>query len=99
MLPESWALVGHCASVRFCVVADADPGVLNRLLQPFARRDLLPDSVDGRRSGDTVTVEIAMAAMPAEAVHLVEGNLAQVVGVRSVSRRQEITGMVQRRAA
>jgi hypothetical protein len=32
-------------------------------------------------------------------VHLVEGNLAQVVGVRSVTRRQEVTGRVQRRAA
>jgi len=31
-------------------------------------------------------VEIAMEAMPAEAVHLVEGNLSQVVGVRAVSR-------------
>jgi len=38
------------------------------------------------RAGDTVHVEIAMEAMPAEMVHLVEGNLNQVVGVRSVSR-------------
>ncbi len=99
MLPESWAVVGHCASVRFCVVADAEPGVLSRIVQTFARRDLLPDRVDGRRTGDTMTVEIAMNAMPAETVHLVEGNLAQTVGVRCVSRRQEITGVVQRRAA
>jgi hypothetical protein len=38
------------------------------------------------RAGDTIHVEIAMEAMPAEMVHLVEGNLTQVVGVRSVSR-------------
>jgi hypothetical protein len=44
-------------------------------------------------------VEIAMEAMPAEVVHLVEGNLGQVVGVRGVTRRQEITGQVCRRAA
>jgi hypothetical protein len=31
-------------------------------------------------------VEIAMAAMPAEVVHLVEGNLRQVVGVRSLTQ-------------
>lgn len=37
-----------------------------------------------------------MTAMPAEMVHLVEGNLSQVVGVRSVTRRQEITGSVSR---
>jgi hypothetical protein len=40
-----------------------------------------------------------MHAMPAEMVHVVEGNLRQVVGVRSVTRRQEITGSVRRRAA
>ena len=31
-------------------------------------------------------VEIAMEAMPAEMVHLVEGNLRQVVGLRSLAR-------------
>jgi hypothetical protein len=36
------------------------------------------------RAGDTVHVEIAMEAMPTEYVHVVEGNLRQVVGVRSV---------------
>ncbi len=72
--------------VRFLLDADASPGLLSRLLQPYARRDLVPDRMWSHRSGDTVHVEIAMEAMPAETVHLVEGNLAQVVGVRTVSR-------------
>ena len=46
----------------------------------------MPDRMWSHRSGDTMHVEIAMEAMPAEVVHLVEGNLRQVVGVRSVSR-------------
>jgi hypothetical protein len=96
---EPWTLVGVHASVRFTVVADASPGLLPRLLQPFGKRDLSPDAFDARRRGDTMLVEIAMEAMPAEMVHLVEGNLGQVVGVRSVTRRQEITGQVRRRAA
>jgi len=96
---EPWTLVGLHASVRFTVVADASPGLLPRLLQPFAKRDLNPDAFDARRRGDTMVVEIAMEAMPAEVVHLVEGNLGQVVGVRGVTRRQEITGQVCRRAA
>jgi hypothetical protein len=99
MLPEPWTLVGHHAAVRFFVVADAEPGLLTRLLQPFARRDLVPDAVEADRTADTMRVEIAMASMPAEMVHVVEGNLTQVVGVRSVTRRQEITGVVRRRAA
>ncbi len=99
MSHEPWTLVGLHASVRFSLVADAQPGLLPRLLQPFAKRDLSPDLFEAARDGEEMRVEIAMLAMPAEMVHLVEGNLRQVVGVRQVARRQEITGVAQRRAA
>ncbi len=72
--------------VRFLLDADSSPGLLSRLLQPYARRDLIPDRMWSHRSGDITHVEIAMEAMPAEVVHLVEGNLRQVVGVRNVAR-------------
>jgi hypothetical protein len=72
--------------VRFMIDADCSPGLLPRLLQPYARRDLVPDRMWSHRAGDTMHVEIAMEAMPAEAVDLVEGNLSQIVGVRGVSR-------------
>ena len=52
-------------AVRFMLDADAAPGLLPRLLQPFARRDLIPDRMWSHRSGETLHVEIAMAAMPA----------------------------------
>ncbi len=99
MSHQPWTLAGLHASVRFTLVADAAPGLLPRLLAPFARRDLTPDSVECWRSGEEMRVEIAMAAMPAEMVHLVEGNLRQVVGVHSLVRRQEITGVARRHAA
>ncbi len=72
--------------VRFLLDADPSPGLLPRLLQPYAKRDLVPDRMWSHRAGDTIHVEIAMEAMPAEVVHLVEGNLRQIVGVRTVSR-------------
>jgi hypothetical protein len=96
---EPWALVGQHAAVHFTLVAEAAPGLLPRLLQPFAKRDLTPDSFESVRQGHELRVEIVMHAMPAEVVHLVEGNLRQVVGVRSLTRRLEITGSVRRRAA
>ncbi len=96
---EPWALMGQHADVRFTLVADAGPGLLPRLLQPFAKRDLTPDTFESVRQGSDLRVEIVMHDMPAEMVHLVEGNLRQVVGVRSLTRRQEITGSVRRRAA
>ncbi len=73
-------------AVRFMLDADAEPGLLCRLLQPFARRDLTPDRMWSHRAGETMHVEIAMAAMPGDEVHLVEGNLRQVVGVRSITQ-------------
>jgi hypothetical protein len=76
-------------SVSFTLHADSSPGLLSRLLQPYAKRDLVPDRVSSHRSGETMHVEIAMEAMPAEMVHLVEGNLRQVVGVRNVVRVAE----------
>lgn len=68
-------------AVRFHLLAEASPGLIPRLLQPLARRDLVPDLLLARREGEALHVEIALAAMPAGMVHLVAGNLAQVVGV------------------
>jgi len=96
---EPWALVGQYAAVRFTLVAEASPGLLLRLLEPFAKRDLTPDTLEAARHGEDMRVEIAMHAMPVEMVHLIEGNMRQVVGVLSLTRRQEITGSVRRRAA
>ncbi len=70
--------------VRFMLDADASPGLLPRVLQPFARRDLTPDRMWSHRSGDTVHIEVAVEAMPVGEVHLIEGNLRQIVGVRAV---------------
>ena len=96
---EPWALVGLHAAVRFTVTAEPTPGLLPRLIEPFARRDLVPDFFEARRQGETTRVEIRLAAMPAEMVHVVEGNLGAVVGVLGVQREQEVVGRVQRRAA
>lgn len=69
---------------RFTLLAEASPGLLSRLLQPLAKRDLVPDLVLARRDADAMRVEIVLEAMPAGKVHLVAGNLAQVIGVSEV---------------
>ena len=73
-------------AVRFMLDADPFPGLLSRLLEPFARRDLIPDRMWSHRGAEVMHVEIAMQEMPAEMVHLVEGNLRQVVGLRTLAR-------------
>ena len=71
-------------SVLFEVQADADCGVADRMLAPFARRGLTPDTVKMRRIGLAMEATVGLDALPPEMVHLVEGNLRQVVGVRRV---------------
>ena len=74
-----------CQPVRFEVLADAEPGLLPRTLAPFARRDLVPDKLRARRDGAFLRVEIGMDAMPSGMLHVVEGNLRQIVGVQRVT--------------
>ncbi|WP_111399396.1 hypothetical protein [Humitalea rosea] len=68
----------------FFVTSECSPGLLSRLLEPFAKRDLIPDRVRAQRRGTVMTVEMALNAMPVAMVHLVAGNLGQVVGVHRV---------------
>lgn len=96
---EPWTLSGLNAAVRFTIEADCSAGLLPRLIEPFAKRDITLDTMNAHRSGQLMRVEIVIRDIPANAVHVVEGNLRQVVGVRSVSMKQEVTGWVQRRVA
>ena len=74
-----------CRTVRFELLADAEPGLLSRVLAPFARRNLVPDRMRARREGLSMLVEVGMDAMPSEMLHLVEGNLRQIVGIQRLS--------------
>jgi len=77
-----------CSAARFVILAEASPGLLPRLLQPLAKRDLVPDLLNARREGETVVVEFAFRAIPSAVVHLIAGNLAQVVGVLRLSHAE-----------
>ena len=83
------------AQVRFFLDAEADPGLLPRVLLPFARHGLTPDRMWSHRSDATMHVEIAVEATEEEAA-LVEGSLRRTVSVRRVSRGADL---VARRAA
>jgi len=71
-------------AASFSVLAECSAGLLPRLLEPLAKRDLVPDRVRAQRRGAVMTVEFSLAAMPLGMVHLVAGNLGQVVGVQRV---------------
>lgn len=71
-------------ALHFDIVADASPGLLPRLLQPLAKRDLMPERLNLCHAAGRMLVEIQLAEIPADVLRLVEGNLRQVVGVHSV---------------
>ncbi|HEY8610256.1 MAG TPA: hypothetical protein VIL69_03085 [Roseomonas sp.] len=82
-------------SVRYLLCAEPSPGLLPRLLQPLAKRDLTPDRFRAGREGKALRVEIAVT-LPEGMVHLVAGNLRSVVGV---ARLEVEHGRVALRAA
>jgi hypothetical protein len=83
-------------AARFTVTADASPGLLSRVLEPFAKRDLVPDSVRALCDGEAMRAELALHAMPLGMVNLVAGNLGQIIGVRRV---EAMEGRIVRLAA
>ncbi|WP_237216343.1 hypothetical protein [Falsiroseomonas oryziterrae] len=82
-------------AARFTVTAEASPGLLSRVLEPFAKRDLVPETLRASRDGDAMRAEVALS-MPLGMVHLVAGNLGQIIGVRRV---EAMEGRVVRLAA
>lgn len=83
-------------AARFTVTAEASPGLLSRILEPFAKRDLVPDAVRAARQGEAIRAEVACNAMPLGMVHLVAGNLGQIIGV---TRVEAMEGRIVRLAA
>ncbi len=73
------------APTRFDLRAEASPGLLPRLLQPFAKRDVTPDFFEAARHGAEVEITIHCTALPADMAGLIAGNLGQVIGVMQVS--------------
>ncbi len=71
-------------AVSFSFEGDASPGLAVRVLEPLAKRGLIPDSMVAERLGDAMRFTLVCRSIPAEMVHLVAGNLGQVVGARRV---------------
>lgn len=76
----------------FAVHADADPGVMSRVLELFAKRGLVPSSWHSRVGGpadDELVIDIQMIGMVQQEVDYVANCLRQIptVGIVMTSRR------------
>lgn len=71
-------------SARFLVLGPSDPGLLPRLIEPFAKLGAVPTRVhasceDG--DGSEMSVDLRIAPVAPVVAHLVEASLRRVVGV------------------
>ena len=76
----------HCFSVH----AVADPGVMPRVLELFAKRGLVPSSWTSRVGAEQdLTIDIQMSGMSTDVADYVTRCLRQIVGVQVVLASQK----------
>jgi len=65
----------------FSVHAAAEPGLMPRVVELFAKRGLVPSSWVSRVSGHEITIDLQMPGLDAEAAHYIASCLGQIVSV------------------
>ena len=68
----------------FSVHAEADPGVMPRVLALFAKRGLVPTSWHSRVNGGELTIDLQMKGLDADTSAYIAACLRQVVSVTTV---------------
>lgn len=71
-------------TTRFDLRAEPSPGLLPRVLQPFAKRDVTPDFFQARRMDAEMDITIICFDLEPGMAALIAGNLGQVIGVSRV---------------
>lgn len=71
----------------FFVTAQADPGIAPRLIEPFAKRGLVPvrahiSSEDG--AGETISADLRVRGVTRDTASSIEKALRAIIGVRQV---------------
>lgn len=72
--------------VQFAIRADANAASLARILNEFARRDLIPDHLTTRRA-DQLEIEILVAGLNSAKTDLLAAKLRTMVDVETVTAR------------
>lgn len=68
----------------FSVHAEAEPGVMPRVLELFAKRGLVPTSWHSRVTGRDLTIDIQMRGLGGEAAAYIAACLRQIMSVEVV---------------
>jgi acetolactate synthase regulatory subunit len=73
----------------FSVHARAEPGIMPRVLELFAKRGLVPSSWHSATSADELTIDIQMRGMPADQADFIAARLRQIADVEVVLTSQK----------
>ncbi len=75
----------------FAVSGMADPGLLHRLLEPFAKRGLVPSAVYARQHGEDLSVDIQIDGLSQSDAAMIGRGMRQIIGVDVVLVSQRIS--------
>ena len=75
----------------FSVSALADPGLLPRLLEPFAKRGMVPSALYARLHGEDVSVDIQIDGLGQEEAAMIGRGMRQIFGVDVVLVSQRVS--------
>jgi len=73
------------AATRLTVTADADPGLLPRMLETVLRRGATPVAVDARMESDSWRVAMTLDGLLHAEIRHVAAGLSGLIGVRAVT--------------
>jgi len=85
--PHPVAVARKHATVCYSVVADADPGMLARVLEPVAKRGRVPDRLNAVREEEgrgPLVIDLQVRGLDEQGRDVIAGVLSQIVGVHRV---------------
>ncbi len=70
--------------VCFCVQARAEPGVMPRVVELFAKRGLVPQQWHCTASGSALTIDVQIAGLGRDLADYIARCMRQITGVETV---------------
>ncbi len=71
-------------AVSYCVHARAEPGVMPRVVELFAKRGLVPQRWHSTASGAALTIDVQIGGLPRDRADYIARCMRQITGVETV---------------
>ncbi len=71
-------------TVAFCVQARAEPGVMPRIVELFAKRGLVPQKWHSTALGSALTIDVQIGGLGRDLADYIARSMRQIIGVETV---------------